>query len=227
MKKKLLAIALTLAASTAFAQQAGSMYGIVGYGVGKVNSDVSSFSASSGDLTYTQNSDTSGTGAFGGIGFNIDKNLAAEITYLDFGGFSANQTLTADNAVISGYTYDGTISVNQKIKANGFSVSAKYSYDLNKESRIYGRLGLARVTVKNDIAISGSGTVDGNSVSAGTGLSYKDTSTVPVIGLGFEYDLTQKVALRAEYMHISKVGDKQTTGESSVKFYNVQTVFKF
>jgi opacity protein-like surface antigen len=227
MKKKLLAVALTLATSSVFAQQAGSMYGIVGYGVGKVKSDVTNISASEGGLTYTQNSDTSGKGAFGGIGFNIDKNLAAEITYLDFSGFSANQTLTADNAVIDGDTYDGTISVNQKIKANGFSVSAKYSYDLNKEARIYGRLGLARVTVKNDIAISGSGTINGDSISAGAGLSYKDTSTVPVVGLGFEYDLTQKVALRAEYMHISKVGNQQTTGESAVKFMNVQTVFKF
>ncbi len=228
MRKLLITAVIGLVTTTSvLAQEAGSMYGVIGYGVGKVKSDVSGYSVSSGSLSYTQGADTSGRGIFGGIGFNIDKNLAAEITYLDFSGFTANQTLTASNAVINGDTWNGSISANQKISADGYSVSAKYGYDLNKESRIYGRLGLARVTVKNDIVISGSGTINGNSVSAGTSLSYKDTSTVPVIGLGYEYDLSKKVALRAEYMYIDKVGDKIRTGESSVKFYNVQTVFKF
>ncbi len=226
MKKTLVAVALLSISAISSAQDSG-FYGVVGYGVGKVKSDVANYSVSSGSLSYTQNSDTSGKGLFGGIGYNIDKNLAAEVVYLDFSGFSANQTLTASNAVISGSTWNGSITANQKITADGFSVSGKYGVNLNKETKVYGRLGLARVAVKNDITVRGSGTVNGNSVSAGVGLSYKDTSTVPVFGLGVEYDVTQKIALRAEYMHIDKVGDKNTTGESAVKFYNIQTVFKF
>lgn len=227
MKKVLISVLLAGISSAVMAQDAGSMYGIVGYGVSKVKSSFEDATVTSGSLSYTQTADNKGNGFLGGLGYNIDKNLAVELMYHDISGFNYNQDLTASNAVIDGDTWNGSIGYKQKVSATAFSLTGKYGIDVAQDLRLYGRAGLARVEVKNQWTVAGSGTVNGNSLSGGIAGTYKDTSTVPVVGAGIEYAFNKSVSLRGEYTYMSDVGNKATTGESSVKTYNIQTVFKF
>ena len=98
---------------------------------------------------------------------------------------------------------------------------------LDSTSKVYGRLGVTQVKVKNDVAVSGSGTIGGTTASVRGSLSFDETKTVPLFGIGYEYDLNKQTSLRAEYTHIDTVGAKNTTGESAVNMLTIQTKFKF
>ena len=116
---------------------------------------------------------------------------------------------------------------NQDVKATALAFSAKYDFKLDSTSKVYGRVGFTQVKVKNDIGVSGSGTIGGRSGNVVASLSYDETKTVPLFGIGYEYDLNKKTSLRAEYTHIDTVGAKNTTGESAVNMLTLQTKFKF
>lgn len=225
MKKTLIAIATTLAFGIAHADS--NWYGIAGVGTATVKSDISDLSASSGGLTVTQTVDTNGSALFGGIGYQIDDKIAIEAQYLNLTGFGANQSITANNANVNGATLNGSITASQDVSAKAYAVSAKYDLKLNDSSKFYGRVGFAQVTVNNDIAVSGSGTIGGRSLNVIGHLSFDETKTVPVYGFGYEYDLSKSLALRAEYTYIDTVGKKNTTGESAVNMLTLQTKFKF
>lgn len=227
MKKVMIAVATTLALTAAQAQSDSKWYGIAGLGTANVQSDLSDMSASSGTLTATQTIDTKGNVFFGGVGYQFDDLLAFEAQYIDIRGFSANQTVTANNANVNGTTINGTFSANQDIKATSLAFSAKYDFKLDPTSKIYGRVGFTQVKVKNDVAVSGSGTIGGRSANVVASLSFDETKTVPLFGIGYEYDLNKKTSLRAEYTHIDTVGAKNTTGESAVNMLTLQTKFKF
>ena len=227
MKKAMIALAATLALTAAQAQSDSKWYGIAGLGTASVKSDLSDYSASSGTLTVNQSVDTKGNVFFGGIGYQFDDLLAFEAQYIDIRGFNANQSITANNAVINGTTVNGTISANQDITATGLAFSAKYDLKLDSTSKVYGRLGVTQVKVKNDVAVSGSGTIGGTTASVRGSLSFDETKTVPLFGIGYEYDLNKQTSLRAEYTHIDTVGAKNTTGESAVNMLTIQTKFKF
>lgn len=227
MKKVMIAVAATLALTAAQAQSDSKWYGIAGLGTASVQSDISDMSASSGTLTATQTVDTKGNVFFGGVGYQFDDLLAFEAQYIDIRGFGANQSITATNAIVNGTTINGTISANQDVKATALAFSAKYDFKLDSTSKVYGRLGFTQVKVKNDIGVSGSGTIGGRSGNVVASLSYDETKTVPLFGIGYEYDLNKKTSLRAEYTHIDTVGAKNTTGESAVNMLTLQTKFKF
>lgn len=227
MKKAIIAVAATLALTAAHADAGSKWYGIAGLGTASVKSDISDMSVSSGTLSVSQTVDTKGNALFGGLGYQFDELLAFEGQYLDLRGFGANQTITANNAIVNGTTINGSISANQDVKATAFAFSAKYDLKLDTGSKIYGRVGFTQVKVKNDIAVSGTGTIGGRTGSVVASLSYDETKTVPLFGVGFEYDLNKKTALRAEYTHINTVGAKNTTGESAVSMMTLQTKFKF
>lgn len=227
MKKITIALFATVALTSTYAQTDSKWYGVAGLGTASVKSDISDLTASSGALSLTQTSDTNGKVFLGGIGYQFDELLAFEAQYLDVRGFKANQTITANNAVVNGVTINGSISANQDITATALAFSAKYDLKINSASKVYGRLGFTQVKVKNDIGVSGSGTIGGRTGNVVGSISFDETKTVPLFGLGYEYDLSKQTSLRAEYTHINTVGEKNTTGESAVNLITLQTKFKF
>ena len=119
----MIAVAAVLALTAAQAQSDSKWYGIAGLGTASVQSDLSDMSASSGTLTATQTIDTTGNVFFGGVGYQFDDLLAFEAQYIDIRGFNANQTVTANNAVVNGTTINGTFSANQDIKATALALT--------------------------------------------------------------------------------------------------------
>lgn len=227
MKKLLIVAAAALAVTAAQADGDSKWYGVAGLGTASVKSDISDMSASSGTLSISQTVDTKGNSFLGGIGYQFDDQLAFEAQYLNITGFGASQSITATNAVVNGSTINGTITANQDVSAKAYAFSAKYDWKLDSASKVYARAGFTQVKVTNDIGVSGTGTIGGTAANVKASLSFDETKTVPLFGIGYEYDLSKTLAMRAEYTRIDTVGKKNTTGESAVDMLTLQTKFKF
>jgi opacity protein-like surface antigen len=50
-------------------------------------------------------------------------------------------------------------------------------------------------------------------------------SVDPLVGIGVAWHLTHRMALRAEYTRFVNVGDKHTTGEMNIDFYNLGVTY--
>lgn len=125
------------------------------------------------------NCDSSDTSIRGDVGYQFDKNWSAELGYTSFGSLFKS--------------HDNNFDASQK--ASAWTVSGIGTLLLTERFGVFGRVGAARYSTDN------SGTVQGVPV--------KDEKKVkPYLGAGVKFDLTQNVALRAEYQlytNISRV----------------------
>jgi hypothetical protein len=48
-----------------------------------------------------------------------------------------------------------------------------------------------------------------------------------MIGIGAQFFATPSIGVRGDYTYISKVGDRATTGESSIKVLMISGVYQF
>jgi len=222
VKKLLIAAAISLIMTAAHADPDSRWYGVAGLGVASGHSDQSDLSTSSSTGSYYQAVDTKGNVLMGGAGYQLDDQLAIEATYFDMRGFGIKRSATYNSAPVLA----GSESINNDIKAEAFSLSAKYDFKLNNSSKFYGRMGLAQANVKNDQTYSGSLTVAGKQQSSAQSTSTEKTKIVPYFGLGYEYDLNNSLALRTEFIRINTIGDKDTTGESAFNMITLQTKLK-
>jgi opacity protein-like surface antigen len=220
----LIASLLAVVSTGSLAQS--SVYIAGGFGVARVNSDIADLTASGGGLTYTQSVDTSAT-AFGLlVGRNFNSQWSLEGGYLNIRSLSANATLTATNATVQGNVYNGSINARQEISGYALTLTPRFTHRIGS-LELFARAGLAHVKVENEITLSGSGTINGNPIATNARQTFKDNSTVPMFGVGAQFFATRNVAVRGDYTYIHKVGDPETTGESSIKLMMVSAVYQF
>jgi len=139
-----------------------------------------------------------------GVGYQVGENFAAELTYVDLGeaSYTASGTLTDGVSIV-----DLDIGLTAKAKAPVLSFLG--IWPVSDRFSAFARLGLAFVRTEAE-----------GTASLGTG----DSITLPesanqtslVYGLGLEYDLSDRFALRAGYSRYTKVGDNDTIGESDI-----------
>ena len=225
MKPLLLAPALLLAALSGDASAEG-FYLLSGYGLAQIDSGLGNQSASSGSLTATVKVDTSGQGWTLGGGYQINNVLSFEGGYLNISGLGATANLTANNAVINGNTVNGTMTANQTVTGNAWYIAPRASYHTG-DWDFFVKGGMAFAKVKSRFSISGAGTVNGNAISGSYVYSVTDDSTVPMLGLGAQYDLNKHFSLRGEFVWLDKIGNKDTTGASAVKLWMLSGAYRF
>ena len=143
--------------------------------------------------------DTSSAYRIGG-GYQFTPMWGAEISYGDYGSASLG-------------SFMGTPLGDWEI--SGIQISGTGTFPLGAGFDLIGKLGIARTKVE----LTYSPAIGGGSDS--------DTSTKLAAGIGAQYNVSQNVAIRAQYEDLGKVGDDATTGTSKVTLLTAGVVFKF
>lgn len=113
-------------------------------------------------------------------GYDIDQTWGVEAGYTDFGKSHVD------------YTVNG-VPGRGETDSNAFYVAAKATKPISEQAAVYGKLGAART--KSTL----------NTTTPG--LSSDESKTEVYAGVGVQYNLTQKVALTAEYERYGKSKD--------------------
>lgn len=137
---------------------------------------------------------------FGGYQFN--RNLGAELGYVDLGKFTASGTV-------------GGTPANASAKAKGFELVGVAAYPFNDQFSVYGKAGAFRWDV------------DTSASAGGTAGSASDNGTDFTVGAGLKYNFTKNAAARLEFQRYNNVGDSGTTGQSDVNLWTLGLMYSF
>lgn len=142
--------------------------------------------------------DDTGSAYGGGLGYEFNDWVALEAAYLGI------DKLTS---IISGFLVSAD--------ANLIMLTAVGTFPLTDQLAVQARVGATRWEVDAEVQ--------------GSGLRYKTSveGTSPVFGAGFLLNVTPRVALRLEYIHINEIGDRAITGESNSDSIGLGIQFKF
>lgn len=133
-----------------------------------------------------------------------------------FGGYQFNDIFAAE----AGYTKLGEVHMRgtflgvpgtAKVVASGFEMVGVATMSIAGQFAAYGKAGFLRW----DVDLSG----DGGSIG--------ETGTSITLGLGIRYNLTKRLAARAEWQRYNDVGNENTTGKSDVDILSIGLVIKF
>jgi len=137
-----------------------------------------------------------------GGGYQLNDNFGAEISYGDYGDSNAN-------GVVLG------IPISATINGSGFQASVVGSLPIGESFALTGKLGVANTKVK------------ASATGGGFGVNASATNTTGVFGIGVRYQLSNSVALRAQYEDLGNVGDAVTTGKSRLTLLTVGVAIGF
>ncbi len=194
MKKQFL-LACVLSALTLPAV-ADNFYVFGDLGQGKMEVDLGD------DYSLSKTSTTYSIGA----GYDVNEFFAVEVAYRDLG-----------NVKFSGEDFDdvGDYTYTDKHSATALQASVVGKLPISDEFSLFGRVGVANLDVDSKYTAS----------FANGDAPYSDTSseskTRAVFGLGASYNITEQVALRAEYNQFAKWDDVKLSG------FTVGAVYKF
>jgi OOP family OmpA-OmpF porin len=135
-------------------------------------------------------------------GYRFSPNLAIEGGYIDFGKGSYQ-------AAYGGGTASGTV------KAAGLDAAALYSLPVSSTVSVFGKAGIVAARVNSSLTAAAPG---GSTDSS-------DTVIRPLIGIGTEVALTEKVSLRLDYDHVS--GLSSGAGKMSADMVSMGVGYKF
>ena len=133
-----------------------------------------------------------------------------------FGGYQFNRIFGAE----AGYTKLGEAHMrgtlvgapaSAQAEASGFEVVGVATLPVSGQFAVYGKAGFLRW----DVDLSGAG------------ISIADTGTSITLGAGFQYHLTRRLAVRAEWQRYNDVGNDNTTGKSDVDVLSIGLAIKF
>jgi OOP family OmpA-OmpF porin len=130
-------------------------------------------------------------------GYQFNRNLSIEGAYTDLGELSATGP-------------GGSVSA----EASALELVGVGSFPLTNRFSLYGKAGVYR------------GEVEGRLDTALVTGSDKDENTDFTYGAGVKFDMTQNVALRAEWQRYNDMGGDDTT-ETDVDVLSVGAIFKF
>jgi len=215
MKKIAIVLALLGASGIASAQQTGFY---LGAGVGQTNistgdlaNDIASEFRAAGITNVSSDENDRDTGWKIFAGYQFNPYLAVEGGYVDFGKYDVNATGMAGTAAVN---------VNGEVDSQAMFFDVVGHLPANESFSVFGKVGLA--FTRTDASASGN---VGNffSVSA----SDSENEVVPKLGIGFRYNITKQIGIRAEYEYYFNVGKSDTTGESDIEMWGAGMTFHF
>jgi len=158
-------------------------------------------------LTSSSSIDKSDTSLrlFGGYQFN--RNFALEGGYVNLGKFNYSSTVSAPAAD----------TVNGHLSVHGADLAAVGMLPLGEQFGLFGKAGAFYAQTKL-------GESSGGAVAVG---DQSHNGTSPLLGAGLNYDITKKVAVRAEVDRYFRVGDSGSTGRGDIDQYTVGVAYRF
>ena len=178
MKKQIL-LASVLGA-LALPVMADGFYLLGDVGQGKLEADLGD------DTVYKKNSTAYSIGA----GYEANKFFAVEVAYRDLGGISSSDSYTVGNT-----TYSESNNVDYTV----FQASVIGKLPVSDVVNVYGRLGVGKISFDWTDTVRGGSYYDQESDS--------ESKTKALVGIGASYNITPKIALRAEYNQFAKWDD--------------------
>lgn len=183
----------SLASAQAFAPHAyiGGAYGVTN-AQGDFNGQVSAAGKglTGGNTLSNITSDRSDNGGKAFVGYQFHRNIAAELSYVDFGRFNA------------GYQFSGPNSFNRQYVANwradGIGLDLVASTEVLPRLSVSGRVGVMRSSLKYSHATV---PVNVDPFSAPT-----EHQTRPHFGLGVGYDITPAIGAQLGWERTSGIG---------------------
>lgn len=187
------------------------LYGFAEVGMATSDINLNSSSVTSGSYTYTETVDKTGTMTKLGIGMSLAESMAVEAYVGRLTGFSNTATLTATNAVIGGYTLNGSLTGVEAVEADLQGVSLIFSggtrFANDNKISYFGRVGFVNIDLVDTVTFSGTGTVDGTAVSTTAAVTtFKESGTTPTLGAGISYATQANLLFSAAVDYIPNVG---------------------
>ncbi len=144
--------------------------------------------------------DDSDTGFKLFFGKQATKNWGGEFGFVDLGEASASG-----------------LGVTVAVEADGFFAAGTGTVPLGQNERfaLFGKLGVILWGVTAESSVAGLGSA-----------FFSEDGISPMFGLGFKYDFTERVEIRAEWEKFD-LGDKSTRGEADVDLFTVGVVVWF
>ncbi|CAN5429480.1 outer membrane beta-barrel protein [soil metagenome] len=139
-------------------------------------------------------------------GYRLSPNLAVEGGYIDFGK-------TKYQATYAGGTAQGTL------KAGGVDIAARGILPVSDKIDLFAKGGLVAARVKSSLTA-------GAPAGGATGDTSK-TVVRPLLGIGAQYKLTEKVSLRLDLDHVSGLGSSSQTGKMSATMLSGGLAYSF
>jgi len=191
---------------------AADSYWYTGLGVGYSRVQFFPADFSSGG-TFIESKKNFDAGFKGFVGYQINRNWAAEVGYTTLGKFH--------------YYYDnGTVTQDATYKATGVGFSVVPTIPYTRNLSVFGRLGgffsQTRLTFYNEGFVVG---------SSSAGSQFSGTSFLT--GFGAQYFFDDESGIRVEYENFGEVGSACTpsvttcTGRANAKMISASAIFKF
>lgn len=206
MKAKILVAVTLITASTLASAQ---WYGGISAGTSNVplkDSDV----AVTGATTSSVQKNESATGFKLQAGYQFNKNFALEGGYVNLGKANATRNVTAP---ASG-------SLRGEVSADGWNMMAVGFVPATEKLSLLGKLGGILSTTKGEYSTTGAVTIVGATSSSKSELN-------PAYGLGLQYAVSEKLALRAELDSFIDLRAADNGNKRSVDLYSVGLYMKF
>lgn len=197
------ALVCAAVALPAAAQDTGGYLGF-GLGAARIEADAQAIANSIGLPNVTTVDVGSGTARIYG-GYKFSRNLGFEAFLGSLGVYDANVRLLSP--------YSGFI--NAEITTGAFGFTANGYLPVTESVSLMAKGGLALWTVEQKAS------------GPGGAVKISDDGWTPVIGAGVVTSLTTRLRLRAEFEYFNKIGKDQTTGESSVKNFQLGLEYAF
>jgi len=209
--KMISALALATLCTGAFAQQAAStglyLYGALGSSrIENNQGQLDSILTGAGATGLSSSLDKTDTGYKLQAGYMFNRTFGVEGGWVDLGKFRYSAA------------YAGG-SLNSDISVSGFNVAAIAAWPVMDRLSVFGKAGALYAETKASANGAGPG-------GAAT-LAAKDKTWVGDLGVGVSYDLSQNLAVRAEYERFFDVGNASTTGKSDVDLVSVGLKYSF
>lgn len=142
-------------------------------------------------------------------GYQLQRYLAVEAGYVDLGRTSIRSTVRPAG------------SLDTRIKAKGFDVSAVGMLPLGEQFTIFARLGAFGAETR--ASFSGGGSV----VLFNGEETQKKRTTNAVYGIGATFNFSPRLALRAEWNRYQKLGNDVTGGEFDARTLAAGIQYRF
>lgn len=137
-------------------------------------------------------------------GYKYTERLAIEGSYVSLGEFAANNDTLSEISSMTGFSV-----TSSSVEISGFEFSIVGLMPVNERFSFFGRVGVFMWDADVNVSISGYGSG-----------SESDDGADFIFGLGLSYDLTEKLALKAEYSGYDAL-------DSDVDYFGIGLDFNF
>lgn len=127
------------------------------------------------------------------VGYKFNPYISAELGYLDLGEYK-----------ISGSS--GDVSANASARVSGQTLTAIWSYPINKQWRVFARTGLLAGTARTSASVTRA------DASTTTYSQNQQSGILPVWGIGIAYALGDQWEIRGQYQDIGAAKVAESSG---------------